>query len=102
MWRETDMTMTYHIGDRVTGKYLNKIPFTGSVGNDCYDPVAGYPTVSVFLDLPILLDGVLTHCLKLRYTMDSTVRLLPELDDNMSVVQAKRQPKKKTPEEITE
>jgi hypothetical protein len=90
MWRETDQTMTYHLGDRVTGRYLKKIPFTGSVANDAYDPIAGYPTVGVFLDLPILVDGELTSFVKMRYTIDSTVRLMPTLDDAMEVIKPKR------------
>lgn len=41
----------YTIGDRVRGKW-NKIPFSGTVGNDsCVDGAT--PRISVHLDLPI-------------------------------------------------
>lgn len=46
---------TWFIGDRVYGKY-QKVPFSGTVGNDSLvDPDQG-PRVSVFLDLPINVD----------------------------------------------
>lgn len=43
---------TWHIGDRVTGKW-NKIPFVGTVGNDTLISERAGPRVSVHLDLPI-------------------------------------------------
>lgn len=43
---------TWHIGDRVHGKW-NKIPFVGTVGNDTLISEVEGPRVSVFLDLPI-------------------------------------------------
>ena len=43
---------TWHIGDRVTGKW-NKIPFVGTVGNDTLISNIEGPRVSVHLDLPI-------------------------------------------------
>lgn len=43
---------TWHIGDRVTGKW-NRIPFVGTVGNDTVISEIEGPRVSVHLDLPI-------------------------------------------------
>lgn len=43
---------TWHIGDRVTGKW-NKIPFVGTVGNDTLISEIQGPRVSVHLDLPV-------------------------------------------------
>lgn len=43
---------TYHIGDRVIGKW-NKIPFVGSVGNDTVISEIEGPRISVHVDLPI-------------------------------------------------
>lgn len=43
---------TWHIGDRVTGKW-NRIPFVGTVGNDTLVSEREGPRVSVHLDLPI-------------------------------------------------
>jgi hypothetical protein len=46
----------YTIGDRVQGHW-GKIPIRGTVGNDsCPDGVN--PRISVHLDLPIVVDGV--------------------------------------------
>lgn len=43
---------TWHIGDRVVGKY-NKIPFIGTVGCESFvNPEEG-PRVTVHLDLPL-------------------------------------------------
>lgn len=47
---------TWHIGDRVLGKW-NKIPFVGTVGNDSLVSEAEGPRVSVHLDLPIAFKG---------------------------------------------
>lgn len=43
---------TYHIGDRVFGKW-NKIPFVGTVGNDTMISEIEGPRISIHLDLPI-------------------------------------------------
>lgn len=43
---------TWHIGDRVSGKY-NGVPFVGTVGNDTLINEADGPRVSVHLDLPL-------------------------------------------------
>lgn len=46
---------TYHIGDRILGRYKG-VPFIGTVGNDTQlNPTDG-PYVSVHLDLPIKID----------------------------------------------
>ena len=51
----------YSIGDRVQGHW-GKIPIRGTVGNDsCPDGIT--PRVSVHLDLPIVVDGVIKNIL---------------------------------------
>lgn len=47
----------YLIGDRVFGKY-ETIPFVGTVGNDTVISEIEGPRISVHLDLPIKVDGV--------------------------------------------
>jgi hypothetical protein len=47
----------YFIGDRVFGKY-DKIPFIGTVGNDTVISEIDGPRISIHLDLPIKVDGV--------------------------------------------
>lgn len=46
----------YFIGDRVIGAY-KKIPFVGTVGNDTLVSNEEGPRISVFLDLPMKVDG---------------------------------------------
>lgn len=46
----------YQIGDRVYGRW-NKIPFTGSVGNDTVINETEGPRVSIHLDLPIRINN---------------------------------------------
>lgn len=59
-------TGKYQIGDRVFGHW-KKIPFVGSVGNDrLISPVTG-PEVTVHLDLPILLNGVVHRILVVKH-----------------------------------
>lgn len=46
---------TYHLGDRILGRYKG-IPFIGTVGNDNQlNPIDG-PFITVHLDLPIKID----------------------------------------------
>jgi protein involved in sex pheromone biosynthesis len=52
----TGYQATYQIGDRVRG-YWNKIPFTGTVGNDRLVNHTDGPEVTVHLDLPIHYQG---------------------------------------------
>lgn len=47
---------TYFIGDRVFGRW-NKIPFIGTVGNDTVISEEEGPRISIFLDLPIVIDN---------------------------------------------
>jgi hypothetical protein len=55
----------YHLGDRVIGKW-GKIPFVATVGNDrCIDGVN--PEITVHLDLPIKVDGVLKQFLIVKH-----------------------------------
>lgn len=58
---------TYHLGDRVRGKW-NNIPFSGTVSIDnMLDPDVG-PFVIVTLDLPIKKDGLLLNLLKVQHS----------------------------------
>jgi hypothetical protein len=55
----------YQLGDRVIGKW-GKIPFVATVGNDrCIDGVN--PEITVHLDLPIKVDGVLKQFLIVKH-----------------------------------
>ena len=56
---------TYFIGDRVFGHY-NKIPFIASVGNDRVISLDG-PEITVHLDLPIKVDGVVKTMLVVKH-----------------------------------
>ena len=56
-FQEVGYKPTYHIGDRVRGRF-NGIPISGSVGNDNLVNEDEGPKISVFLDLPIMVDGV--------------------------------------------
>ena len=47
---------TWHIGDRVTGKW-NQIPFVGTVGNDRLLNHRDGPEITIHLDLPIRHDN---------------------------------------------
>ena len=56
----------YSIGDRVFGHY-HGIPFAGSVGNDTLlSPVQG-PRISIHLDLPIRLEGVVKNVIIVQH-----------------------------------
>ena len=55
----------YQIGDRVIGKW-GKISFVATVGNDrCIDGVN--PDITVHLDLPIKVDGILKQFLIVKH-----------------------------------
>ena len=57
---------TWHIGDRVIGKW-NKIPFIGTVGNDTLiSPVEG-PRISIHLDLPVKYEGVVKNVVIVKH-----------------------------------
>lgn len=57
---------TYHIGDRILGRY-NGIPFIGTVGNDTQlNPVDG-PYITVHLDLPIKIDDVVKDVIIVKH-----------------------------------
>jgi hypothetical protein len=49
----------YYLGDRVRGFYGEgqKIPFSGTVAVDHQPYVGKLPSVKVFLDLPLMVDG---------------------------------------------
>jgi hypothetical protein len=56
----------YNLGDRVYGKY-NKIPFIGTVGNDrMLNPIEG-PTITIHLDLPMLVDKVVKNVIIVKH-----------------------------------
>ena len=67
----------YFLGDRVFGKW-NKIPFVGSVGNDReLNPIEG-PTITIHLDLPIVLDKTVHHVIIVTH---KDIKRLKSMDD---------------------
>jgi hypothetical protein len=68
-------TGKYNIGDRIIGQW-NKIPFVGTVGNDSVVNELEGPRISVHLDLPIVVDGVVHNFIKAKH---KDVRFLKEL-----------------------
>ena len=53
------------LGDRVFG-HINKVPFIGTVGNDSeVNPKIG-PQVSIHLDLPIRVNGVVRNFIHVK------------------------------------
>lgn len=56
----------YFLGDRVFGK-INKIPFVGTVGNDSLVCEDTGPQISIFLDLPLKLNGELRHVIIVKH-----------------------------------
>ena len=56
----------YVIGDRVFGHY-NGIPFAGSVGNDTLISAVQGPRISIHLDLPIRLEGVVKNVIIVQH-----------------------------------
>ena len=57
---------TYHLGDRILGRYQG-IPFIGTVGNDNQlNPVDG-PFITVHLDLPIKIDDVVKNVIIVKH-----------------------------------
>jgi len=57
----------YHIGDRVEGLFNKKIPWVGTVGSDVMRNEIEGPMVSVHLDLPLRIDGVVYQYLRVKY-----------------------------------
>jgi len=56
----------YFIGDRVSGKW-NKIPFTGTVGNDRLINNIDGPEITVHLDLPIKYESKLHNFIIVKH-----------------------------------
>lgn len=56
----------YSIGDRVRGFY-NKIPISGTVGNDTLINEEEGPRISVHLDLPIKIDGMVRNIVIVKH-----------------------------------
>ena len=57
---------SYELGERVFG-YYNKIPFIGSVGSDSVvSPEIG-PQITITLDLPISIDGVVKNVIIVKH-----------------------------------
>jgi hypothetical protein len=63
---------TYVIGDRVRGSW-NKIPVTGTVGNDRLVSEVVGPEVTVHLDLPVQYQGQIYQFVIVKH---SDIRLL--------------------------
>lgn len=57
-FQERNYKPTYYLGDRVRGRWQDR-PFSGTVAIDSNPYVNGTPTVKVFLDLPLVIDGAL-------------------------------------------
>ena len=68
---------TYDIGDRVFGHY-GKIPFVGSVGNDRLINHTDGPEVTIHLDLPIKIDGVIRNVIIVKHKQ---IKRLKSLED---------------------
>jgi hypothetical protein len=68
----TGYCATYQIGDRVTGRW-NKIPFTGTVGNDRLVNATTGPEITVHLDLPVRYQDQTINIIVVQHT---DVRLL--------------------------
>jgi hypothetical protein len=56
----------YFIGDRVFG-FLKKVPFIGSVGNDSIINHTDGPKISIHLDLPLRVDGVVRNVIFVKH-----------------------------------
>ena len=56
----------YVIGDRVFGHW-NKIPFTGTVGNDTLISTVEGPRISIHLDLPVKYEGVVKNVIIVKH-----------------------------------
>ena len=57
---------TYHIGDRILGRYKG-VPFIGTIGNDTQlNPTEG-PYVSVHLDLPIKIEDEVRYVIIVKH-----------------------------------
>jgi len=57
---------TYFLGDRIIGRYQG-VPFIGTVGNDNQlNPVDG-PFLTVHLDLPIKIDGIVKDVIIVKH-----------------------------------
>jgi hypothetical protein len=64
---------TYFLGDRVLGRY-QKIPFIGTVGNDNQlNPIDG-PFLTVHLDLPIKIDGIVKNVIIVKHNEVSRLK----------------------------
>lgn len=68
---------TYDIGDRVFGHY-GKIPFVGSVGNDRLINHTDGPEVTIHLDLPIKIDGIIRNVIIVKH---KDIKRLKSMDD---------------------
>ena len=55
----------WQLGDRVFG-HFKKVPFIGTVGNDSEVSPAIGAQVSIHLDLPILVDGVMRNFIHVK------------------------------------
>ena len=64
-FHRTGYQATWHIGDRVRGRW-NRIPFVGTVGNDRLVSLVTGPEVTVHLDLPIQYQEQLVRMIIVR------------------------------------
>ena len=65
-FERTSYKAVWSIGDRITGTW-NGIPFVGTVGNDTQLNETDGPYISVHLDLPIKLEGVVYNHIRAKH-----------------------------------
>lgn len=85
----------WFIGDRVFGKY-KKIPFIGTVGNDTLVSEIEGPRVSVFLDLPMKVDGVVKSIIIVKPKELKRLMLIQEEPEPLKLPGAGSIPAKRT------
>lgn len=65
-FEQTSYKATYHLGDRILGRYQGT-PFIGTVGNDNQlNPTDG-PFITVHLDLPIKIDEEIKNVIIVKH-----------------------------------
>lgn len=78
--------VTYHLGDRVSGRY-NKIPFIGTVGVEHVVSEARGPEVAVMVDLPLKYQD---QYLRIVVVKPEDLKLLVKLDEPVTKSKQKR------------
>ena len=72
-FEQTSYKATYHLGDRILGRYKG-VPFIGTVGNDNQlNPIDG-PFLTVHLDLPIKIDEEIKNVIIVKHNEVSRLK----------------------------